>query len=125
MKLLILPAFCCLFLGGCLYAEGPDGRMAVLDLPVQNQTTVNKTVTVNAPPGTTVIMQETTGDYRTPALPPPASASAPLLPWRLLGLKTVQKSRLCIMMPRFWQAVSAFSNQTNEPFHHETRLSRF
>ena len=77
MKLLILPAFCCLFLGGCLYAEGPDGRMAVLDLPVQNQTTVNKTVTVNAPPGTTVIMQETAPPviierprYRRPPPPP-------------------------------------------------------
>lgn len=45
-------------LGGCVYAEGPDGRFASIDLPVHNQTTVNKTVTVNAPPGTTVIIND-------------------------------------------------------------------
>lgn len=45
-------------LGGCIYAETPYGRVAAVDLPVQSQTTVNKTVTVNAPPGTTVIYQD-------------------------------------------------------------------
>lgn len=48
-----------LLLGGCMYAETPYGRMAVLDLPVEQQTTVNKTITVNAPPGTTVIYNDT------------------------------------------------------------------
>nr|WP_197272129.1 hypothetical protein [Neisseria sp. 83E34] len=49
----------CLLLGGCYYSETPYGRRAVLDLPVQSETTVNKTVTVNAPPGTTVIYHDT------------------------------------------------------------------
>lgn len=44
-----------LFLSACVYTETPYGRTAVLDLPVHSQTTVNKTVTINAPPGTTVI----------------------------------------------------------------------
>lgn len=47
-----------LLLGGCVYAETPYGRVAVVDLPVHSQTTVNKTVTINAPPGTTVIYQD-------------------------------------------------------------------
>lgn len=49
----------CLLLGACVYAESPDGRFAAIDLPVHSQTTVHKTVTVNAPPGTTVIVNET------------------------------------------------------------------
>ena len=44
-----------LLLSACVYTETPYGRTAVLDLPVHSQTTVNKTVTINAPPGTTVI----------------------------------------------------------------------
>ncbi|ASK26457.1 methionine-binding protein [Neisseria chenwenguii] len=47
-----------LLLGGCLYQETPFGRTAAIDLPLHNQTTINKTVTVNAPPGTTVILQD-------------------------------------------------------------------
>ena len=47
-----------LFLSACVYTETPYGRTAVLDLPVHSQTTVNKTVTINAPPGTTVIYQD-------------------------------------------------------------------
>lgn len=49
----------CLLLGGCMYSETPYGRRAVIDLPVVSETTVNKTVTVNAPPGTTVIYHDT------------------------------------------------------------------
>ncbi|MDK4680278.1 spore coat-associated protein camelysin [Kingella negevensis] len=49
----------CLWLTGCIYAETPDGRYAELDLPVQTQTTIHKTVTVNAPPGTIVNISET------------------------------------------------------------------
>ena len=45
-------------LGGCLYAETPQGRMVAVELPAYSRTTVNKTVTVNAPPGTTVVYQE-------------------------------------------------------------------
>ena len=47
-----------LLLSACVYTETPYGRTAVLDLPVHSQTTVNKTVTINAPPGTTVIYQD-------------------------------------------------------------------
>ncbi len=49
-------------LSGCMYAETPDGRFASLDvaLPTHSTTTVHKTVTVNAPAGTTVILQEPT-----------------------------------------------------------------
>ncbi|MDO4433445.1 MAG: spore coat-associated protein camelysin [Alysiella sp.] len=46
-------------LGGCLYADTPHGRFATIDLPVHSQSTVHKTVTVNAPAGTTVILNET------------------------------------------------------------------
>lgn len=49
-----------ILLGACVYSEGPEGRFAAMDLPVQSQTTIQKTVTVNAPPGTTVVLQETT-----------------------------------------------------------------
>lgn len=56
MKIAVI--LCALPLGGCIYAETPHGRVAALDLPVQSQTTVNKTVTINAPPGTTVIYQD-------------------------------------------------------------------
>lgn len=45
-------------LGGCLYAETPQGRVLAVDLPAYSHSTVNKTVTVNAPPGTTVVYQE-------------------------------------------------------------------
>ena len=47
----LLYAFTLTALGGCFYTETPYGRTAVLDLPVHSQTTINKTVTVNAPPG--------------------------------------------------------------------------
>lgn len=58
VKTIPLTIISLLLLGGCVYAETPDGRIAILDLPVQNETTVNKNVTINAPPGTTVIYQE-------------------------------------------------------------------
>ncbi|WP_126304541.1 methionine-binding protein [Neisseria animaloris] len=58
MKTIPLTIISLLLLGGCVYAETPDGRIAILDLPVQNETTVNKNVTINAPPSTTVIYQE-------------------------------------------------------------------
>ncbi|WP_373795771.1 methionine-binding protein [Neisseria dentiae] len=45
-------------LGGCFYAETPYGRAAAVDLPLHSQTTVNKNITINAPPGSTVIYQE-------------------------------------------------------------------
>lgn len=45
-------------LGGCVYEESPYGRVAVVDWPVQRQTTVNKNITVHAPAGSTVIYQE-------------------------------------------------------------------
>lgn len=48
-----------LLLSGCVYSDTPYGRYAVIDLPVRSETTVNKTVTVNAPPGTTVIYHDT------------------------------------------------------------------
>lgn len=54
-------------LGACVYAESPDGRFAAIDLPVHNQTTVHKTITVNAPAGTIVNISEpqpTTVIYR-------------------------------------------------------------
>ncbi|QEY26645.1 hypothetical protein [Neisseria zalophi] len=47
-----------LLLGGCFYAETPDGRIVTIDLPAQSHTTTNKNITINAPPGTTVIYQE-------------------------------------------------------------------
>lgn len=51
-----------------MYQETPFGRTAVINLPQHSQTTVNKTVTINAPPGTTVIYQdaEPVGSYRYP-----------------------------------------------------------
>ena len=55
-----LPCIVMILLGACVYSEGPEGRFAAMDLPVQSQTTIQKTVTVNAPPGTTVVLQETT-----------------------------------------------------------------
>ena len=56
MKTAVLSA--ALLLSACVYTETPYGRTAVLDLPIHSQTTVNKTVTINAPPGTTVIYQD-------------------------------------------------------------------
>lgn len=56
-NLILLPVL--FFLGGCVYAETPSGRVALLDLPVATHTTVNKTVTVNAPAGTIVNISET------------------------------------------------------------------
>lgn len=47
-----------LLLSGCMYAETPEGRVAVVDLPVHNTTTINKTVRIIAPPGTTVVYGE-------------------------------------------------------------------
>lgn len=58
MKSLLVRIPALLLLGACVYAEGPGGRYAALDLPVHSQTTVHKTVTVNAPPGTTVNISE-------------------------------------------------------------------
>jgi len=58
MSIKPLAAAAAFLLGGCVYTETPYGRMAVVDLPVRSETTINKNVTVNAPPGTTVIYQD-------------------------------------------------------------------
>ena len=47
-------------LAACEYIDTPYGRYARIDLPVENRTVIHKTVTVNAPPGTTVIYGDTT-----------------------------------------------------------------
>lgn len=47
-----------LSVGGCVYHETPYSRTAVIDLPSRLETVINKTVTVNAPPGATVIYQD-------------------------------------------------------------------
>lgn len=67
MKTAVLSA--ALLLSACVYTETPYGRPAVLDLPVHAQTTVNKTVTINAPPGTTVIYQDSEPVRNYPAYP--------------------------------------------------------
>lgn len=67
MKTAVLSA--ALLLSTCVYTETPYGRTAVLDLPVHAQTTVNKTVTINAPPGTTVIYQDSEPVRNYPAYP--------------------------------------------------------
>lgn len=67
MKTAVLSA--ALLLSACVYTETPYGRTAVLDLPVHAQTTVNKTVTINAPPGTTVIYQDSKPVRNYPAYP--------------------------------------------------------
>ncbi len=59
-------------LGGCMYAETPNGYpngyYARVDLPVEDTVTVNKTVHISASPGTTVVYGDSTPDYyvRTP-----------------------------------------------------------
>ncbi|WP_165007271.1 methionine-binding protein [Neisseria yangbaofengii] len=58
MKLLLFTAL--ILLGGCVYHETPYGRTAVIDLPTRSETVIRKTVNVNAPPGTTVIYQDST-----------------------------------------------------------------
>ncbi len=45
-----------LLLSACVYTETPYGRTAVLDLPVHSKTTINKTVTINAPLGWTTVL---------------------------------------------------------------------
>lgn len=45
-------------LSACVYHATPEGTYARIDLPIHQQTTIHKTVTVNAPAGTTVIMSE-------------------------------------------------------------------
>ena len=55
MKTKYLAAVSALLLAGCVYSETPYGRYAAIDLPVESRTTINKTVTINAPPGTTVV----------------------------------------------------------------------
>ena len=67
MKTAVLSA--ALLLSACVYTETPYGRTAVLDLPVHAQTTVNKTMTINAPPGTTVIYQDSEPVRNYPAYP--------------------------------------------------------
>ena len=67
MKTAVLSA--ALLLSACVYTETPYGRTAVLDLPVHSQTTVNKTVAINAPPGTTVIYQDNEPVHNYPAYP--------------------------------------------------------
>ncbi len=58
MKLLLFTVL--ILLGGCVYHETPYGRTAVIDLPSRSETVIHKTVNVNAPPGTTVIYQDST-----------------------------------------------------------------
>lgn len=58
MKTAFLFTATCLLLSGCFYAETPHGRVALIDVPPHSQTTVNKNITINAPPGSTVIYQE-------------------------------------------------------------------
>lgn len=67
MKTAVLSA--ALLLSACVYTKTPYGCTAVLDLPVHAQTTVNKTVTINAPPGTTVIYQDSEPVRNYPAYP--------------------------------------------------------
>ena len=59
-----------LTLAACTYSETPFGRYAEIDLPLQSQTTIHKTVTDNAPAGTTVNISETPV-YTMPPPPPP------------------------------------------------------
>lgn len=40
-------------LSACVYHATPEGTYARIDLPIHQQTTIHKTVTVNAPAGTT------------------------------------------------------------------------
>ena len=61
--------FSFLFVFVCVFSVSAYGRTAVLDLPVHAQTTVNKTVTINAPPGTTVIYQDSEPVRNYPAYP--------------------------------------------------------
>ena len=88
IALLALPA--------CTYFDSPNGRFFSLDLPVETTHTVHKTVRVDAAPGTTVIMSESSpldGYYRpvlnngrrastsTACAPkPPAAPAAPSSP---------------------------------------------
>ena len=68
MKTKYLAAVSALLLAGCVYSETPYGRYAAVDLPMESRTTINKTVTINAPatapPSFTA----------TPPLPPPIRA---------------------------------------------------
>lgn len=50
-------------LAACEYSDTPYGRYARIDLPVETRAVIHKTVTVNAPPGTTVIYGDTTSAY--------------------------------------------------------------
>ena len=47
-------------LSTCVYSDAPYGRYGRIDLPVHTETNINKTVTINAPPGTTVIYGDVT-----------------------------------------------------------------
>ena len=69
MKTKYLAAVSALLLVGCVYSETPYGRYAAIDLPVESRTTINKTVTINAPPGTTVIYQDSEPVRNYPAYP--------------------------------------------------------
>ena len=69
MKTKYLAAVSALLLAGCVYSETPYGRYAAIDLPVESRTTINKTVTINAPPGTTVIYQDSQPVRNYPAYP--------------------------------------------------------
>ena len=67
MKTKYLAAVSALLLAGCVYSETPYGRYAAVDLPVESRTTINKTVTINAPPAPPSFTA-------TPPLPPPIRA---------------------------------------------------
>ena len=60
-------------LSACVYSETPYGRYGRIDLPVHTETNINKTVTINAPPGTTVIYGDVTpvSAYEHPRRYPP------------------------------------------------------
>ena len=74
-------------LGGCVYADSEHGRFAALDvpLPVTSRTTVQKTITVNAPPGTIVNISET----------PPPSVIYDRRPLRRCRYDSFEHRRVC------------------------------
>ena len=61
-------------LAACTYLETPHGRLLTVDVPLETQHTVNKTVHIYAPPGSTVIYSdhEPVSGYRYPPAYPEA-----------------------------------------------------
>lgn len=58
MKKILNTLWLCALFSGCAYVETPNGRYLSIDVPVESVHTVHKTVTVDAPPGTTVTYGE-------------------------------------------------------------------